>query len=133
MELLQNEILKALGYLVIAGLAYMAWNTAREETIKSSYNEILVKGFCWCFGIALFASFTLGQPTCTDYEQDNRTSACYDYADDGFTPTTEQRVAKFAYHMTLFYIPVIMGVFKGKKEKELAIYLDGNEKNKKYS
>lgn len=129
MELLQEEIFKAIGYLLIAGLVYMAWNTAREETVKSSYKEILVKGFGWCVGIALFASFTLGQPTCTDYEQDNRGGTCYDYADDGFTPTTEQRVSKFAYYMTLFYIPVVMGVFKGKKEKELAIYLENNAKH----
>ncbi|NTV40791.1 MAG: hypothetical protein HGA61_00760 [Candidatus Moranbacteria bacterium] len=122
MELLQNEVFKALGYLFIAGLVYFAWNTARKETIKSGHKEILVKGFCWCAGIAIFASFTLGQPTCTDYEQDNRGSTCYDYADDGYTPTTEQRVAKFAYFMTLFFIPVVLGTLDGKKEKEIADY-----------
>jgi hypothetical protein len=123
MELLQTEIFKAFGYLFISGLTYIAWNTAREETIKSDYKEILLKGFGWCAGIALFASFTLGQPTCNDYEQDNRGGTCYDYADDGYTPTTEQRVAKFAYFMTLFYIPVILGTLKGKKENEIAKYL----------
>lgn len=37
------------------------------------------------------------------------------YADDGFEPTTEQRVANFAYFMTLLYIPVVFGAFSGNK------------------
>jgi len=128
MELLQNEIFKALGYLFIAGLVYFAWNTAREETLKKDFKEILFKGLCWCAGIAFFASITLGSPTCEE-QTDPVYGGCSQYADDGYEPTTEQRVAKFAYFMTLFYIPVVLGTFKGEKEKGIANYAKQNDKD----
>lgn len=127
MELLGSEIFKAVGYLFVAGLVYFAWNTAREETIKSGYKEILFKGLYWCAGIAFFASITLGSPTCEE-QTDPVYGGCSQYADDGYEPTTEQRVAKFAYYMTLFYIPVVLGTFKGKKENDIARYLKENNK-----
>ena len=128
MGLVGSEILKAGGYLIVAGLVIFAWNTAREETIKSGYKEILFKGLCWCAGIAFFASITLGNPTCEE-QTDPVYGGCERYADDGYEPTTEQRVASFAYYMTLFFIPVVMGTFKGKKENDIARYLTENDKD----
>lgn len=122
MESVGNEIFRAGGYLIISGIIYFAWNTAREETIKGSFKEILFKGLCWCAGIAFFASITLGNPTCEE-QVDPVYGGCSQYADNGFEPTTEQRTASFAYYMTLFFIPVVIGTFKGKKEKEIAEYL----------
>jgi hypothetical protein len=63
-------------------------------------------------------SANLGRPTCIDSETDNRGTTCYEYGDDGYEPTTEQRVATFTYYMTLIFIPVAVGTYIGKKEKE---------------
>jgi len=55
----------------------------------------------FCAGIALFASATLGKPSCIDSETDNRGTTCYEYADDGYEPTNKQRGANFSYYMVL--------------------------------
>lgn len=62
MESIFSEILRAFGYLLIAGVISFAWKTAHDNA----------KG--------------------------------------------GQRVANFSYFMTLLYIPVIIGSFKGNKE-----------------
>jgi len=74
----------------------------------------LQKRLLWCGGIALFASITLGNPTC-EQQADPVYGGCEYYADDGYEPTTEQRAANFAYFMTLLYIPVVFGAFSGNK------------------
>jgi len=117
MDLILGEVFKALGYLLIAGIVFYAWDTARTHAKGGQLVSVLWKGFLWCGGIALFTSVTLGNPTCIDSEQDNRGSTCYEYADDGYEPTTEQRAANFAYYMTLLYLPVIFGAYKGKDEE----------------
>jgi hypothetical protein len=114
MGLVFDEIFKALGYLFIAGVVLFAWKTARDNAKDGKLKEVLWKGFLWCAGIALFASFTLGNPTCEE-QSDPVYGGCEQYADDGFEPTTEQRTARFTYFMTLLYIPVVVGAFNGNK------------------
>ncbi|BCX16101.1 MAG: hypothetical protein KatS3mg098_330 [Candidatus Parcubacteria bacterium] len=114
MELIFHEIFRALGYLLIAGVVLFAWKTARDNSKDGKLKEVLWKGLLWCAGIALFASFTLGNPSCIE-QSDPVYGGCEQYADDGFEPTTEQRVANFAYFMTLLYIPVVFGAFSGNK------------------
>jgi len=114
METISTEIFKALGYLFIAFIVYVAWLMARKNAGSGNFKMVLWKGFLWCAGIALFASFSVGDPTCIDSEQDLRGSTCYEYADDGYQPTTEQRAAQFAYWFTLLYLPVIFGAYGGK-------------------
>ncbi|KKU91387.1 MAG: hypothetical protein UY22_C0043G0008 [Candidatus Amesbacteria bacterium GW2011_GWC1_48_10] len=116
MGTVSDEIFKALGYLLIAGVVSFAWKTARDNTRGGSWKEVLWKGFLWCAGIALFTSFTLGSPSCEE-RTDPVFGGCEYYADDGYEPTTDQRVANFAYFMTLLYIPVVLGVYYGNKEK----------------
>lgn len=111
-----DEIFRALGYLLIAGVAFFAWKLARDNAKGGKLKSVLWKGFLWCGGIALFASFTLGNPSCIE-QSDPVYGGCEYYADDGFEPTTEQRTANFAYFMTLLYIPVVFGAFNGTKEK----------------
>jgi len=112
-----EEIWKALGYLFMAGILATAYNLAHDS--KLGRNKLLMQGLLICAGLALFASFTLGQPTCIDEETDNRGSTCYEYADDGYTPTTEQRVAKFFYFMTLLGVPVVAGALSRKMPQEM--------------
>lgn len=114
MEQIFNEIFRALGYLLIAGVAFFAWETARDNAVHRKLSQVLWKGFLWCAGIALFASVTLGNPSCIE-QSDPVYGGCEQYADDGFKPTIEQRVANFAYFMTLLYVPVVFGAFKGNK------------------
>jgi len=114
MEQIFHEILRALGYLLIAGVALFAWKTARDNAVDGKLKQVLWKGFLWCAGIALFASFTLGNPSCIE-QSDPVYGGCEQYVDDGFKPTTEQRAANFTYFMTLLYIPVVFGAFNGNK------------------
>lgn len=116
MEIIFNEIFRALGYLFGGAFIYSAFVLAEQHAGGENFKKVLWKGFLICAGIALFASFSLGNPTCIDSEQDYRSSTCNDYADDGFQPTTEQRAAQFAFWFTLLYLPVIFGAYKGRKE-----------------
>jgi hypothetical protein len=116
MEAIFNEILRALGYLLIAGVALIAYNMARDNAKGGKLKMVLWKGLLWCGGIAFFASITLGNPTC-EQQSDPVYGGCEQYADDGYEPTTEQRAASFAYFLTLLYIPVVFGAFKGKDEQ----------------
>src|SRR5690349_9026073 len=104
-----NEILKALTYLFIAAIVYYAYRLSRHS--RPNRNGTLVKGFLWCTGIALFGSVILGHPSC--FERDE--AGCVEFADDGYSPTTEQRAANFAYIFTLLYIPVLVGAFDKPK------------------
>lgn len=112
METILNEIFRALSYLIIAGIVYFIWITANNKAKEGKYKTVLWKGFILCTGIALFTSFSLGNPTCIDPSHDVNWIACNGYANDGYKPTAEQRVANFAYYMTLLYIPVMIGALK---------------------
>ena len=116
MEQIFNEISRAFGYLCIAGIIYIVGKTASDKAKKGSYISVLWKGFLLCAGIALVASIALGNPSCEDYEQDPWGGICYSYSDSGFEPTTEERIARFAYFMTLLYVPVIIGAISNRKK-----------------
>ena len=111
MEIIIDEFFRALGHLFIAGIVYFAWKTASDNAEDGKYKTVLWKGFLWCAGIALFASMTLGNPTCEE-PSDPLYGGCEYYADDEYEPTTEQRVARFAYFMTLLYIPVVISALE---------------------
>lgn len=114
MELVLNEVFKAASYLLVSGIVYLAWKTTYDSTVKNGPIKSLMQGLLIVIVLAFIGSSSLGEPTCIDSEQDNRGSTCYEYADDGFDPTTEQRLATFAYYVTLLYVPVILGAFQGK-------------------
>ncbi len=116
MEIIFDEIFRALGYLFIAGIVYFTWKTASTNAEGAKYKTVLWKGFLWCGGIAIFTSMTLGNPTCEE-QSDPMYGGCEYYANDGYQPTTEQRAANFAYYMTLLYIPVVVGALGKRKNK----------------
>lgn len=114
MELVLNEFYKALGYLFITGIIYFIYNTSYESSVIQGYKKVLVKGFLYVLVIALFTSITLGSPTC-ETQSDPLYGGCEQYADDGFIPTQNERVADFVYFITLLYPPVIFGALRGRK------------------
>jgi len=115
MEAIFDEIFRALSYLLIAGVVFFAWKSARDYARDGKAKSVLWKGLLCCVGIAIFASLILGNPTCESTYADPVYGGCESYADDGFEPTAEQRTANFAYFMTLLYIPVVLGAFDGNK------------------
>ncbi|GEM_PF-1782927 len=111
-----SEIFRALSYLLIAGVIFVAWKKAYDNARGGKLKMVLWKGLLWCGGIALFASMLLGNPTCL-VKDDPVYGGCEQYADDGYKPTAEERIANFSYFMTLLYIPVIIGAFNGNKKE----------------
>lgn len=106
MDVIYDEIFRALGYLFIAGIVYSAGKVASDYSKNGKYKSVLWKGFLTCAGIALFASMILTEPYCEMYEDPFYGSGgCEYYAD----PTAEQISGNFAYLMTLLYIPVAIG------------------------
>lgn len=120
MELVIHDVLRALGLLIGAYLIYYLWHFAREAAESNSPKTVAWKGFLFCAGIALFAGFSLGNPTCLSSEQDLRGSECYEYADDGHDPTSEQRAATFAYWLTILYVPVIFGAYANRNKRTIS-------------
>jgi len=108
MEMVFNEVFRALGYLLITGVVLFAWKMARDNARGGKLKTVLWKGFLWCAGTALFSSMTLGNPA-REERSDPVYGGCEQYTDNGYEPTTEQRVASFTYFMTLLYLPVIIG------------------------
>ena len=107
-----DEISRAFGYLMIAGIIIVAHNIARDNTKNGELKINLWKGFLWCGVLALFASITLGSSTCEDIYN------CEEYTGNSYEPTNEQRIANFAYFITLLYIPTIIGTFTGNKKNK---------------
>lgn len=124
MATIGSEIFRALGYLLITCFVYTAWKLSYDATTKIGFKEALFHGFLWCAGIALFTSLTLGTHTENNDDDDpfyGRSETVQDYE-----PTTQQRVANFAYYMTLLYLPVIVGASKGRTKPGLK---DTDDKN----
>jgi hypothetical protein len=113
-EAISSEFFSALGYLLTAGLVRFAWKTAEDATVQSGWKIVLWHGFLWCGGIALASAVYLGSPSCESYDQAPTGSSCESYADDGFEPTAEDRVGRFAFLMTLFYIPVCLAAIQSR-------------------
>jgi hypothetical protein len=116
MNLAVGEIIKAVGYVIMSGVLYIAWKLAYDEVQNSGIKNTLTKGLSACIFIAFIFSNMLGEPSCIDREEDGRGGTCVEYADDGFKPTQEQRVATFAYYLTLLGVPVLYGVYTGSKQ-----------------
>ena len=110
-----DEIFRALHYLLISGVVLFVYRLTQDNIKKIGFSSTILTGLLWCVGVALLGSFFLGNPSCLE-QSDPIFGDCVYYADDGYEPTMKQRVAGFAYLMTLFYVPVIFGAFIKKKE-----------------
>lgn len=113
MELLTNEIFRAMGFLFIVGFLGLAYQLATDVAKKTDRNSVLWKGLLWCVGIAIFASLMMGTHIENCEDDPTGCGVVQDYQ-----PTNEQRIARFGYYMTLFYVPVFLGALNGKSKKE---------------
>ncbi|MEK7631931.1 MAG: hypothetical protein AAB445_03645 [Patescibacteria group bacterium] len=107
-----DEVVRAIGYLFVAGLVTFAWQQARNYARGGKLKLVLWKGFQFCAGIAIFASLTLGNPTCIQ-QDDPVYGGCQEYDSDGYQPTSEEIISTFVFYMILFYAPVVFGARKG--------------------
>jgi len=57
----------------------------------------------------------LGNPTCIDQSREVDWIECNKFANDGYKPTAEQRVANFVFYFTLLYMPVMIGALKKRQ------------------
>src|SRR3990167_21292 len=106
MELIIDEILRAIAYLFYAGIFSWILNSARDQAKTSGLKTVLFKGLLWCSVIALFASSSLGSHT-ENCDDDPYRGSC-DRVQD-YTPTNTEYVANFLFFFTLFYTQVIIG------------------------
>jgi hypothetical protein len=111
-EMIGQEILRALHYLVISGVVYGAYSISSNA--ESERYPTLFKGLLWCAGIALAVAITLGDPACIE---DSPLGGCALYEDDGLKPSTEQRIATFAHIFTLVSVPVGIGAFRKSRHR----------------
>lgn len=102
-----HEIFKVARDLLVAGVVVLAYKTARDAAMPRW--GVAWRGFLWCAGLAFFAAVSMGQPSCEE-QGDPLRGTCEQYADDGFDPTTDQRVGRFLYLFLLLYVPVLICV-----------------------
>ncbi len=115
MDLVYEKIWEALGYLFIFVFVHYAWKETIKLGAKSGWKAALSKGLGFCFVVAIVGALLLGNASCEE-TSDPVYGGCEQYADDGYEPTTEQRLARFAYLMILFGVPVAVGAYQSRDE-----------------
>lgn len=121
MDIILDQIFLAIKYLIIASLVIFSYRIAYKNTNKVNFKKNFWKGFLWCAGIALIGAYTLGgfEVNCIEYEYDQYGRYCIEYTENAnyYNSELESRIAKFIFIMILIYIPVTIGVFKGRWNK----------------
>jgi hypothetical protein len=101
--------------LVIAGGAWIAFTLTRRARKGPRPNARLIgKALLWVAGIAGLAAIWKGDARCVDYDIDHLGGQCYEY-EEGYEATLADRADTFAYFLTLFGIPVAIGLFGGRE------------------
>lgn len=119
MDIILGEIGKAVGLLVGVGLILFVYGVAKGLTKESEKSAImnLIIGLLVSLAIAGAMSLRVGAPTCLDSDTDNRGSTCLQYADDGYTPSNEERIGVFGRWLILSSFPILLGVNSGNRKK----------------
>lgn len=97
LDVLGSEAIQAGRDLAIAGLAYLAFKTARQATASAGRIPVLL---------------TLGNPSRDDGDPLFR--SCAQSADNGFKPSDAQRAGTFLYWLLLFGVPIGMGAMSAR-------------------
>lgn len=105
-ESISSGLFKTVTSLFVVGFVWVAFDIGKKIGEESGIKRGL---FSVVSGTVLFAGLaagTLGQASC-DEVGDPLRGGCEEYADDGFTPTTDQ------FFDRLFYILFLAGVSSG--------------------
>ena len=115
----EEQVFKALGYLLIAVIIYFAWRLSFDAARQKPLAVVLLKGAIWCAVVAFIGTVNLGNhiERCDD---DPLYGTC-DRAED-FSPTNTERIATFMYYLVLLYPPVVVGALQGARKMRHAIY-----------
>ena len=116
-------ILKALQYLFITGVLYLAWRITYDFAQTKGFKEMLFKGFLWCVAVALVANIYLGTHSgeCDDEWIRPSCDTVVDY-----TPTINERMATFLYYLVLLYPAVVLGTYHGNQKRQITERLNTN-------
>lgn len=121
-EIIFNEAFRAIGFLLGAGLIVLVYSLAKnfsKDSDKGLYSSLLT-GLAACAILGFINYSNLGNPTCINSETDDRGTICYEYADDGYEPSQEERISVFVYWFILTIIPVGLGMTAGLRERSVS-------------
>lgn len=113
-EIVADQLWDAARTLILSAIIYFAYKTAKEAGENNGRWIALRNGTLWCIGIAFFAAATMGSPSCEQTDDPIR-GGCSEYADDGFDPTSDQRLARFLFWFVLLTAPVVVGVLESRQ------------------
>lgn len=111
-EILGSEALQAGRDLLMAGLVYLAYKTARDATQNAGRIPVMLKGSGLVFALAAFAAVMHGQPSCEN--GDPLFGACEQQTDEGFEASGAQRAGVFLFWSLLFGVPVMLGAMQAR-------------------
>lgn len=120
MDSIWNEIFRAVGVLIGAGLIALVYIIAKSVTAdsrKGLYMCLLI-GVLSCGVLGLINASNVGKPTCLDSETDNRGTVCSEYDGVGYEPSFEERAGAFAFWVTVSIVPIGVGINAGYNERE---------------
>lgn len=111
---ISTEIWDAVRALMLAGVILVTYRTAKQAGEKSGRWIALRNGILICGGLAIFAAATLGSPSCEEQDDPLR-GGCERYADDGFDPTSDERLAKLIFWLILLNTPMVIGALDARR------------------
>lgn len=112
-DIYTHEIFSAVRMLIGTGIVWFAYKTTRDAASGMGRWPALWRGTLCCMALAALGAATLGAPSC-ERDDDPLHGGCEQYADDGYTPSTEQRSAKFLFFVVLLLVPVGLGASHAK-------------------
>lgn len=111
-EALGSEGLQAARDLMIAGLVYLAYRSARDATQKAGRIPVMIKGGGIVVAIAALAAIMLGHPSCES--GDPLFGVCEQQAGNGYDASTAARAGAFLFWCLLFGVPVMLGAMQAR-------------------
>lgn len=117
-DAITSGLFKAGGGLALAAVVYLAFDVGRMTGRKQGLRVGLLSVLGACLLVAAIAAVNLGSGTCLD--DDPIHGSCADRADDGFTPTREQRGKQFVYVLCLLLAPAAYGIHKGSAGRRVS-------------
>jgi hypothetical protein len=114
-EIYSEQIWDAVRSLALTAVAVFVFKTARDAAKGMGRWSAGWRSVAWCCGIAAFAAFSLGEPSCEE-QGDPLRGGCEVVADDGFEPSIDERLALFVFWALILTTPALFGVADGASQ-----------------